>query len=228
MWNIFGTYLKTDYFCTRFREREQRRNDILKDADRTNRKFDRYSACILQGKRAGRQPLSSTASQSIPEKENRKKTSKKFGRYVIKSLSLHPLSERKAFVKKKRSMKRLHKQYVVQERRNEDYKIWFLRVKKNRQCSFLYIYKERAKLRTSVNQSVVLNRANADRQLSQKIFLQWRVWSWLRMNASYRPNTCKSRGSMIEACFNWWRPAHGWVTRIQPSADSGIAFRKKD
>ena len=26
-------------------------------------------------------------------------------------------------------------------------------------------------------------------------FLQWRVWSWLRMNASGRPNTCKSRGS---------------------------------
>ena len=98
-----------------------------------------------------------------PRKRKSKKTSKKFGRYVIKSLSLHPLSERKAFVKKKRSMKRLHKQYVVQERRNEDCKIWFLRVKKNRQCSFLYIYKERAKLRTSVNQSVVLNRANADR-----------------------------------------------------------------
>ena len=27
-------------------------------------------------------------------------------------------------------------------------------------------------------------------------FLQWRVWSWLRMNASYRLNTCKSRGSI--------------------------------
>ena len=27
-----------------------------------------------------------------------------------------------------------------------------------------------------------------------KHFLQWRVWSWLRMNASGRPNTCKSRG----------------------------------
>lgn len=24
--------------------------------------------------------------------------------------------------------------------------------------------------------------------------LQWRVWSWLRMNASGRPNTCKPRG----------------------------------
>ena len=47
-------------------------------------------------------------------------------------------------------------------------------------------------------------------------FLQWRVWSWLRMNASYRLNTCKSRGSMAVACNSWWRPAHGWVTRIQP------------
>ena len=28
-------------------------------------------------------------------------------------------------------------------------------------------------------------------------FLQWRVWSWLRMNASYRLNTCKSRGNGI-------------------------------
>ena len=27
--------------------------------------------------------------------------------------------------------------------------------------------------------------------------LQWRVWSWLRMNASYRLNTCKSRGNGI-------------------------------
>ena len=33
-----------------------------------------------------------------------------------------------------------------------------------------------------------------------KDILQWRVWSWLRMNASYRPNTCKSRGSMGLAC----------------------------
>ena len=51
----------------------------------------------------------------------------------------------------------------------------------------------------------------------KRIFLQWRVWSWLRMNASYRLNTCKSRGSMEVACNLWWRPAHGWVTRIQPS-----------
>ena len=50
-----------------------------------------------------------------------------------------------------------------------------------------------------------------------KNILQCRVWSWLRMNASYRLNTCKSRGSMTIACYCWWRPAHGWVTRIQPS-----------
>ena len=61
-----------------------------------------------------------------------------------------------------------------------------------------------------------------------KDILQRRVWSWLRMNASYRLNTCKSRGSMLVACNQRWRPAHGWVTRIQPSAHSGIAFRKKD
>ena len=51
------------------------------------------------------------------------------------------------------------------------------------------------------------------------IILQWRVWSWLRMNASYRLNTCKSRGNDIEACFDGRRPAHGWVTRIQPASD---------
>ena len=34
--------------------------------------------------------------------------------------------------------------------------------------------------------------------LSPKHILQWRVWSWLRMNASYRLNTCKSRGNGIE------------------------------
>ena len=35
-----------------------------------------------------------------------------------------------------------------------------------------------------------------------KDILQWRVWSWLRMNASYRLNTCKSRGSMDSASLS--------------------------
>ena len=30
-----------------------------------------------------------------------------------------------------------------------------------------------------------------------------------RMNASYRLNTCKSRGCIIKACLDGWRPAHG-------------------
>ena len=30
-------------------------------------------------------------------------------------------------------------------------------------------------------------------------FIQWRVWSWLRMNASGRLNTCKSRGNRVLA-----------------------------
>ena len=58
--------------------------------------------------------------------------------------------------------------------------------------------------------------------------LQCRVWSWLRMNASYRLNTCKSQGNVREACFPWWRLAHGWVTRIQPSHDHGITRWKTD
>ena len=36
------------------------------------------------------------------------------------------------------------------------------------------------------------------RHLSPTHILQWRVWSWLRMNTSYRLNTCKSRGNGIE------------------------------
>ena len=59
-----------------------------------------------------------------------------------------------------------------------------------------------------------------------KLTLQWRVWSWLRMNAGYRLNTCKSRGNDGEACFLGRRPAHGWVTRIQPASDWGITRRK--
>ena len=58
-----------------------------------------------------------------------------------------------------------------------------------------------------------------------KHFIQWRVWSWLRMNASGRLNTCKSRGSGIEACFNCRRPAHGCVTRMQPTQNRGITLR---
>ncbi len=30
---------------------------------------------------------------------------------------------------------------------------------------------------------------------------QWRVWSWLRMNASGRPNTCKSNGNREKLAF---------------------------
>ena len=64
------------------------------------------------------------------------------------------------------------------------------------------------------------------RETKKKQFIQRRVWSWLRMNASERPNTCKSRGNR-GACSRW-RPAHGWVTRMQPARHRGIAFRKGD
>ena len=57
-------------------------------------------------------------------------------------------------------------------------------------------------------------------------FRQRRVWSWLRMNASDRLNTCKSRGSA--GSDTWRRPAHGWVTRMQPAAQGGITRRKPD
>ena len=59
-----------------------------------------------------------------------------------------------------------------------------------------------------------------------KQFKQRRDWSWLRMNASDRLNTCKSRGST--GSNTGWRPAHGWVTRMQLAYQRGITRRKSD
>ena len=56
--------------------------------------------------------------------------------------------------------------------------------------------------------------------------IQWRVWSWLRMNASGRLNTCKSNGN-IGACTRW-RVAHGCVTRMQSTFYWRIAFRNEE
>ena len=67
--------------------------------------------------------------------------------------------------------------------------------------------------------------SHSKEQKKKKIYLQRRVWSWLRMNASDRPNTCKSRGSGSKACFACRRPAHGWVTRMQPACNRGITRR---
>ena len=63
--------------------------------------------------------------------------------------------------------------------------------------------------------------------ISHYHILLWRVWSWLRMNASYRLNTCKSRGIGGEHLLSRRRPAHGWVTRIQPAHGWGITLRKQ-
>ena len=64
---------------------------------------------------------------------------------------------------------------------------------KKEPSSNLYI----GNLRT-FNKPSVLNRAKSPVAIPViTILLQWRVWSWLRMNASYRLNTCKSRGSMV-------------------------------
>ena len=60
----------------------------------------------------------------------------------------------------------------------------------------------------------------------RKQFKQRRVWSWLRMNASDRLNTCKSRGSGGSNTRR--RPAHGWVTRMQLTYQRGITRRKSD
>ena len=76
--------------------------------------------------------------------------------------------------------------------------------------------------------SMTLDYNNGFRSEDIKQFKQRRVWSWLRMNASDRLNTCKSRGSMICSNTDWWRPAHGWVTRMQLAYQRGITRRKSD
>ena len=72
-----------------------------------------------------------------------------------------------------------------------------------------------------------IKRRDSERRY-KKTNQQRRVWSWLRMNASDRLNTCKSRGSMVCSNTNWWRPAHGWVTRMQLTYQRGITRRKSD
>ena len=48
----------------------------------------------------------------------------------------------------------------------------------------------------SIYLSILLNKKRNSQDSNKTFyFIQWRVWSWLRMNASGRPNTCKSRGS---------------------------------
>ena len=74
--------------------------------------------------------------------------------------------------------------------------------------------------------SMTLDYNNGFRSEDIKQFKQRRVWSWLRMNASDRLNTCKSRGST--GSNTGWRPAHGWVTRMQLTYQRGITRRKSD
>ena len=53
----------------------------------------------------------------------------------------------------------------------------------------------------------VRNNENHSGALKQEIYsttiIQWRVWSWLRMNASGRPNTCKSDGISPSGEWEW-------------------------
>ena len=63
------------------------------------------------------------------------------------------------------------------------------------------------------------------KQMKRDTNLQRRVWSWLRMNASGRPNTCKSDGKWP---FGAMRVAHGCVTRMQPTQCWRIARRNPD
>ena len=79
----------------------------------------------------------------------------------------------------------------------------------------------------TVNRSMTLDYNNGFRSEDMiKQFKQRRVWSWLRMNASDRLNTCKSRASGGSVTRR--RPAHGWVTRMQLAYQRGITRRKSD
>ena len=78
----------------------------------------------------------------------------------------------------------------------------------------------------TVKRSMTLDYNNGFRSEDIKQFKQRRVWSWLRMNASDRLNTCKSGGST--GSNTGWRPAHGWVTRMQLAYQRGITRRKSD
>ena len=68
---------------------------------------------------------------------------------------------------------------------------------------------EHSKKRMSrVKKSLVNSKRNkSDRRLEHKqrinknIILQWRVWSWLRMNASYRLTHASRGAAMKKACF---------------------------
>ena len=128
--------------------------------------------------------------------------------------------------------KDLHKTEVVQEARM--IKRSFLgRRKTNRQVCLTLNYNLEARseqIQTKATPQRLREAYEGLERLSWRIavkdILQCRVWSWLRMNASYRLNTCKSRGSMSVACNRWWRPAHGWVTRIQPTLVHRITRRK--
>ena len=59
------------------------------------------------------------------------------------------------------------------------------------------LYKKQVPRKTIYREALILlkNYKCQDKLRNIKI-IQWRVWSWLRMNASGRLNTCKSRGSM--------------------------------
>ena len=58
---------------------------------------------------------------------------------------------------------------------------------------------------------------------SKRNYIGWRVWSWLRMNAGGRLNTCKSNGNSTSNSS--WRVAHGCVTRMQPTHNRNKTLR---
>ena len=141
-----------------------------------------------------------------------KKLPEKFGGYAFKFLPLHPLSERNSIAVKTAIFEQIYINNTSSTRARPlpGNGGWSWVKQKNRQ------YLSMTGIDKLLNSSV-LNRAKTyscpgllsyslwglvlvSASWISKILLQWRVWSWLRMNASYRLNTCKSRGSMNLAC----------------------------
>ena len=61
------------------------------------------------------------------------------------------------------------------------------------------VFKLLRQLETKLSRTIMSTRINLVVNIIKN--WQWRVWSWLRMNASGRPNTCKSRGNREKLAF---------------------------
>ena len=105
---------------------------------------------------------------------------------------------------------------IEQQRKTNEiqkYRVWILVNKQNLNKKFSeFIYSTQKVIKAKDKSAMII--------ICQDIFILWRVWSWLRMNAGGVHNTFKSNGQG-GACSSEL-VADGWVTREQPAFGSGI------